>query len=107
MITIKGSMNPTVVNTSAGTFAVSGSNWKSVPVGTTLKDLNWVDTKPKIKKSKPMSWKVKDYTVIFNKDFYSCNCLGYTYRRTCKHITEVSELFKGTKNGRSYKRSKN
>ena len=107
MITIKGSMNPTVVNTSAGTFAVSGSNWKSVPVGTTLKDLNWVDTKPKIKKSKPMSWKVKDYTVIFNKDFYSCNCLGYTYRRKCKHITEVSELFKGTKNGRSYKRSKN
>tara|TARA_B100000586_G_C19946881_1_gene357963 strand:- start:25 stop:348 length:324 start_codon:yes stop_codon:yes gene_type:complete len=107
MITIKGSMNPTVVNTSAGTFAVSGSNWKSVPVGTTLKDLNWVDTKPKIKKSKSMSWKVKDYTVIFNKDFYSCNCLGYTYRRTCKHITEVSELFKGTKNGRSYKRSKN
>ena len=107
MITIKGSMNPTVVNTSAGTFAVSGSNWKSVPVGTTLKDLNWVDTKPKIKKFKPMSWKVKDYTVIFNKDFYSCNCLGYTYRRKCKHITEVSELFKGTKNGRSYKRSKN
>ena len=107
MITIKGSMNPTVVNTSAGTFAVSGSNWKSVPVGTTLKDLNWVDTKPKIKKSKSMSWKVKDYTVIFNKDFYSCNCLGYTYRRKCKHITEVSELFKGTKNGRSYKRSKN
>ena len=102
MITIKGSMNPTVVNTSAGTFAVSGSNWKSVPVGTTLKDLNWVDTKPKIKKSKSMSWKVKDYTVIFNKDFYSCNCLGYTYRRKCKHITEVSELFKGTKNGRSY-----
>ena len=101
MITIKGSMNPTVVNTSAGTFAVSGSNWKSVPEGTTLKDLNWVDTKPKIKKSKSMSWKVKDYTVIFNKDFYSCNCLGYTYRRKCKHTNFISESFRNQFRGRA------
>ena len=97
MFTIKGTMNPTVVNTTSGTFAVSGSNWKSVPVGTTLKDLNWVDTKPKIKKSKPMSWKVKDYTVSFNGSFYSCNCLGYIYRRNCKHITEISESFRPSK----------
>ena len=94
MITIKGSMNPTVVETSAGTFAVSGSNWKSVPLGTNLKDLKWINTNPKIKKSKPISWKVKDYTVIFDKNFYSCNCLGYTYRRKCKHITELSNRFK-------------
>ena len=94
MITIKGSMNPTVVETSAGTFAVSGSNWKSVPLGTNLKDLKWINTNPNIKKSKPISWKVKDYTVIFDKNFYSCNCLGYTYRRKCKHITELSNRFK-------------
>ena len=49
MFTIKGSMNPTVVNTISGTYAVSGSNWISVPEGTTLKDLNWIDTSPKIK----------------------------------------------------------
>jgi|TARA_Y100000310_G_scaffold2774_1_gene3601 hypothetical protein len=107
MIAVRGYINPTVINTVDGTFAVSGSNWVEVPVGTKLKDIKWIDTKPKIKKSKSKSWKIKDYTVIFNKDFYSCNCLGYTYRRKCKHITEVSELFKGTKNGRSYKRSKN
>ena len=94
MFKIKGYMNPTVVNTISGTYAVSGSNWKSVPVGTTLKDLNWVDTKPKIKKSKPMSWKVKDYTVSFNGSFYSCTCLGYIYRHKCKHITKVSESFR-------------
>ena len=51
MITIKGSMNPTVVKTNSGNFAVSGSNWVSVPNGTTLKDLNWVDTTPKIKRT--------------------------------------------------------
>ena len=42
MFEIKGSMNPTVVNTISGTYAVSGSNWKSVPVGTTLKDLKFL-----------------------------------------------------------------
>ena len=112
MITIKGSLNPTVVNTISGTFAVSGSNWVSVPDGTTMKDLNWIDTSPKIKRTKLQKWEVKSpsksrpgkfntYLVKFD-GMYSCNCLGYTYRRKCKHITEVSELFKGTKNGRSY-----
>ena len=101
MITIKGSMNPTVVNTSAGTFAVSGSNWKSVPEGTELKDIKWIDSIPKIKKSKLMSWKVKDYTVTFDKNLYSCNCLGYTYRRSCKHITGVSETFRHKSRGRA------
>ena len=66
MFEIKGSMKPTVVNTISGTYAVSGSNWKSVPEGTTLKDLKWINTNPKIKKSKPKNWKVKDYTISFN-----------------------------------------
>ena len=48
-----------------------------------------------------MSWKVKDYTVTFNKNLYSCNCLGYTYRRSCKHITEVSETFRYKRSGRA------
>ena len=94
MIKLKGHMNPTVINTVDGTFAVSGSNWVDVPVGTKLKDIKWVNTSPKVKKSKPMSWKVKDYTVIFNKDFYSCTCLGYIYRRKCRHIKQISDSFK-------------
>ena len=94
MITVKGSMNPTVINTVDGTFAVSGSNWVDVPVGTKLKDIKWVNTSPKVKKIKFMSLKVKDYTVIFNKDFYSCTCLGYTYRRKCRHIKQISDSFK-------------
>ena len=101
MIEIKGYLNPTVIKTNSGNYAVSGSNWKSVPEGTELKDIKWIDIRPNIKKSKPMSWKVKDYTVIFNKDFYSCNCLGYTYRRSCKHITEVSESFRTKLIGRA------
>jgi len=51
-IKVKGSWNPTVVTTSSGTYAVSGSNWVSVPQGTKLTDLNWINTTPKIKKYK-------------------------------------------------------
>ena len=101
MIEIKGYINPTVIKTNSGNYAVSGSNWKSVPEGTELKDIKWIDIRPNIKKSKPMSWKVKDYTVTFNKNFYSCDCLGYTYRRSCKHITEVSESFRTKLTGRA------
>jgi len=92
MIKIKGYMNPTVINTVDGSFAVSGSNWINVPIGTELKDIKWV--KPKVKKYKSNSWKVKDYTISFKGSFYSCTCLGYIYRHKCKHITKVSESFR-------------
>ena len=38
----------------------------------------------------------KKYTVEWDKFHknYSCNCLGYTYRRRCKHITQISDSFK-------------
>ena len=57
----------------------------------------------------PNQWRVdgsngKKYTVNWDKFHrqYSCNCLGYTYRRKCKHITELSNSFglkKRIKNG--------
>ena len=49
----------------------------------------------------PNQWRVdgskgKKYTVNWDKFHknYSCNCLGYTYRRRCKHITQISDSFK-------------
>ena len=49
----------------------------------------------------PNQWRVdgsngKRYTVVWDKYHrnYSCNCLGYTYRRRCKHITQISDSFK-------------
>jgi hypothetical protein len=52
-------MNPTVVTTHSGTYAVSGSTWLSVPQGTKITDLDWVDTTPKIKRYKLQTWEVK------------------------------------------------
>ena len=96
-------MNPTVVTTHSGTYAVSGATWLSVPQGTKITDLDWVDTTPKIKRYKLQTWKVEStsrkkpgkvnkYTVKFD-GLYSCTCLGYTYRRKCRHITKISESF--------------
>ena len=110
-IKVKGSWNPTVVTTSSGTYAVSGSNWIPVPQGTKLTNLNWINTTPKIKKYKLKTWtvestsrkkpgKVNKYTVKFD-GLYSCNCLGYTYRRKCRHITEISESFRNQLRGRA------
>ena len=49
----------------------------------------------------PNQWRVdgsngKRYTVNWDKYHrnYICNCLGYTYRRRCKHITQISDSFK-------------
>ena len=58
----------------------------------------------------PNQWRVdgskgKHYTVEWDPHHrkYNCNCLGYTYRRKCRHITELSNSFglkKGIKNGK-------
>ena len=39
-------------------------------------------------------WTVKgskgnDYLVIRQKGQYNCTCTGFTYRKSCRHITEV------------------
>ena len=43
------------------------------------------------------------YTVVwdpYHRD-YSCNCLGYTYRRKCKHTNFISESFRTKYRGRA------
>ena len=49
----------------------------------------------------PNQWRVdgsnnKKYIVKWDKYHrsYSCTCLGYTYRRRCRHITQISDSFK-------------
>ena len=32
----------------------------------------------------------KEYLVIRQKGQYNCTCPGFTYRKSCRHITEVS-----------------
>ena len=43
------------------------------------------------------------YTVEWDPHhrYYSCNCLGYTYRRKCKHTHFISESFRTKYRGRA------
>ena len=45
----------------------------------------------------------KKYTVEWDSHHknYSCNCLGYTYRRKCKHTNFISESFRTKLRGRA------
>ena len=49
----------------------------------------------------PNQWRVdgskgKKYNVKWDKYHrnYSCSCLGYTYRRRCRHAKQISDSFK-------------
>ncbi len=51
----------------------------------------------------PNQWRVdgskgKQYTVNWDKSHrnYSCTCVGYNYRRRCKHTKQISDSFKQT-----------
>ena len=46
---------------------------------------------------------VNKYTVEWDPyhRVYNCNCLGYTYRRKCRHISEISESFRNQLRGRA------
>ena len=35
--------------------------------------------------------KGKQYTVILNNNQYNCNCIGFEYRRKCKHVEAVAK----------------
>jgi hypothetical protein len=35
--------------------------------------------------------KEKQYTVILQKNQYTCNCIGYGYRRKCRHVDAVAK----------------
>ena len=71
-------MNPTVVTTHSGTYAVSGSTWLSVPQGTKITDLDWVDTTPKIKRYKLQTWNVE--AVLVPEWFNGVDCKSIVRR---------------------------
>jgi hypothetical protein len=96
MINISGPMNPTVFRSSVSDqwYACAGGEWLEVPEGTKLDDLNWVDD---WHKAPPSVNDVHEETVKGSSgDLYSvevwtdgqtsCNCMGFLYRRRCKHV---------------------
>lgn len=98
MITIKSTLNPTVITVSSGTYAVAGSLWLPVPAGTTINDIKWIPERApripivtaEIKVYKIPSSNGKDsYEVKFEHGQWTCECPGFGFRRKCKHIEKA------------------
>lgn len=65
-------------------------------------DIKFADGKRAEKETRPVltikEWKVKSdsrkgghYIVTFENGHYNCNCLGFMYRKHCRHINKVKE----------------
>ena len=103
MYEVKSSLNPAIFKspTTGKTFIVAGDQpWIEVPEGTTLDEVTW---KPL---QKPQKDPVASHEQIFKVEgskgnkytvrhatngSWSCECVGYGYRRKCKHIEKAKE----------------
>ena len=103
-IKIKSLYPPTIVNfPTGGRYVVSGSNWISVNDDVTMNDVKWIPSH-KSKKSDyrfyKKEWSVEgsngnSYKVKYQKGFgWWCGCLGFSFRKKCKHITDLKKRYK-------------
>ena len=95
-----------VAPVSGKVYAGSGGTQIEVPAGTTREDIEeffcWGDEARKYwdpsYSEENNSWEVKGskgnkYTVTQKGPAWTCQCTGYRYRKTCKHIENLRILF--------------
>jgi len=90
------SMNPMLYTAQDGKrYAVSGQHWIEVPDDTTLEGIDrymkWDRGELSVNIESIQSWTVEGskgnkYTVTLNGENWACTCVGYGWRRKCKHI---------------------
>lgn len=47
----------------------------------------------KIYEMVPSSKGDKEYDVTFDGTYWNCNCVGFGFRRTCKHVKQIKEKY--------------
>ena len=99
MIQIRGLYRPVLVDfPTGGRYVISGSTWIPVDDTVTLSDIKWIPSY--VSKNRDLrfykkEWKVtgstgNEYSVKYQKGFgWHCNCMGYMYRRNCKHVDDL------------------
>ena len=113
---VQGIYPPTIISTISGNFIVDGKNWIQVRLEefTTKEKLDFNKLNEyyqklfpnfsfnKIKNLPLKQWKIKSssteeiYNVRLWKDnYFSCECLGFQFRKICKHITNIKEQTNG------------
>jgi len=80
-------------------YAASGTVWIPVPEGTSQKDIHLYMTVPKRTPAEQDNTTIEQqvkgskgnmYTVTRRHNMWSCTCMGFGYRRHCKHVTLVA-----------------
>ncbi len=97
---------PLLANLPSGRYAISGATWLRVPEDTTFEDLPryMVVKERESQPAAPQSareWKVRgskgnEYIVTqrgsdSRQIFFSCTCVGYGFRRKCKHVDSIKK----------------
>jgi len=106
MYEIKSALNPGIFKSpvTGKTFIIAGDQpWMEVPPETTLDDVKWIPLyKPekapvdvpkqvfKVEGSKGLEYTVKQAA----NGSWSCECVGFGYRNTCRHITNCELITK-------------
>jgi hypothetical protein len=91
---------PSITFVGGKTFVIPG--WTEVPSDTELDDVykKWTKILPKVSQTDPeydihefvpSSKGDKTYEVIFNNGTWNCECVGFGFRRDCKHVKEVAK----------------
>ena len=98
MVEITSLYRPTIVKfPTGGRYVISGSTWIPVDDNVTMKDVKWTPIGENKKSNSSREWKVKGskgntYKVRYQKGFgWWCECLGFSFRKQCKHVTSLKE----------------
>ena len=96
--------NPGIAIFNGITYVIPG--WHVIPTGTTLKEVQEHWEKVTYGNEIPENFIKKDieekiisqrtgeeYTVSFFSNYWSCTCMGYGFRRKCKHIDQVKQKY--------------
>jgi hypothetical protein len=100
-IIFKSFLPPALTTINEITYVIPG--WHKVPKETTLKEVyeHWVKDEPK--KEEQPKYKIHEivisertgekYDVIFNNGAWYCSCIGFSFRRHCKHCDMIKEKY--------------
>lgn len=95
-------LNPGLVIIRGITYVIPG--WHEVPTGTTLEEVHAHWKLPDIYKVKRIENKTiedtvvskrsgETYSVRLNNGYWTCTCVGFGFRRKCKHIEEIKAKY--------------
>ena len=76
-------------------YILTGGPWVQISDDVRIEDINWINSNLKYLRQKDVTIKVKgskgdEYSVTkFANGDVVCDCMGFSFRKTCKHLAMV------------------